>query len=169
MGKTNGKKKDPMKLVLIIRDVFSKINVVACGPLPTTPSGKKYLITAMSLASKYPDAVPVEDITSTSVADELMQVFSRLGLPKIIQMGQGRSFTTQCFLQKFGVKLIHSSFHHSQSNSVERFHRTVKRILRVLCLVNRTNWEQVIYPALFPLRTVVHESTGFSPAELVHG
>ncbi|CAL1262547.1 unnamed protein product [Larinioides sclopetarius] len=67
VGKANEKKKAPMKLVPIIPEVFSKIIVDACGPLPTTPKGKKYLITAMCLASKYPDAVPVEDITSASV------------------------------------------------------------------------------------------------------
>ncbi|CAL1289723.1 unnamed protein product [Larinioides sclopetarius] len=67
VGKANEKKKAPMKLVPIIPEVFSKINVDACGPLPTTPKGKKYFITAMCLASKYPDAVPVEDITSASV------------------------------------------------------------------------------------------------------
>ncbi|GBM65933.1 hypothetical protein AVEN_152151-1, partial [Araneus ventricosus] len=60
-----------MKLVPIIPDVFSNINVDTCGPLATTPNGKKYLITAMCLTSKYPDAVPIEDITSTSVVDAL--------------------------------------------------------------------------------------------------
>ncbi|GBM42675.1 hypothetical protein AVEN_219132-1 [Araneus ventricosus] len=97
----------------------------------------------MCLASKYPDAFPVEDIISTSVVDALMQGFSRLAFPKIIQMDKGRSFTSdlkQCFLQKLGGKVIHSSIHHPQSNPVERFHRTVKRILRILCLENEANW-----------------------------
>ncbi|KAG8175376.1 hypothetical protein JTE90_009159 [Oedothorax gibbosus] len=39
---------------------------------------------------------------------------------------------------------------------------------RVLCLESGSDWEQAIYPALFALRTVTHESTGFTPAELVH-
>ncbi|GFX48394.1 retrovirus-related Pol polyprotein from transposon 412 [Trichonephila clavipes] len=45
-------------------------------------------------------------------------------------------------------------------------HRTLKRILRVLCLEAIPDWEKILPQAL---RTVIHDSTGFSPAELVHG
>ncbi|GFX96501.1 retrovirus-related Pol polyprotein from transposon 412 [Trichonephila clavipes] len=48
-------------------------------------------------------------------------------------------------------------------------HRTLKRILRVLCLETIPDWEKILPQALFALRTVIHDSTGFSPAELVHG
>ncbi|GFU95207.1 retrovirus-related Pol polyprotein from transposon 412 [Trichonephila clavipes] len=48
-------------------------------------------------------------------------------------------------------------------------HRTLKRILRVLCLEAIPDWEKILPQALFALRTVRHDSTGFSPAELVHG
>ncbi|KAG8173818.1 hypothetical protein JTE90_005156 [Oedothorax gibbosus] len=161
-----------MKIVPVIQEVFSKINVDACGPLPVTPSGKRYLLTAMCLSSKYPDAVPVEDITSVTVVDALLQIFSRMGFPKVLQLDQGSSFTSALsttFLEKFGIKVVHSSVYHPQSNPIERFHRTVKRVLKVLCLESGSDWEQAIYPALFALRTVTHESTGFTPAELVHG
>ncbi|GFY03494.1 retrovirus-related Pol polyprotein from transposon 412 [Trichonephila clavipes] len=47
-------------------------------------------------------------------------------------------------------------------------HRTLKRILRVLCLEGIPDWEKILPQALFALRTVIHDSTGFSPAELVH-
>ncbi|GFX95835.1 retrovirus-related Pol polyprotein from transposon 297 [Trichonephila clavipes] len=47
-------------------------------------------------------------------------------------------------------------------------HRTLKRILRVLCLEAIPDWEKILPQALFALRTVIHDSTGFSPAELVH-
>ncbi|GFW43577.1 retrovirus-related Pol polyprotein from transposon 17.6 [Trichonephila clavipes] len=48
-------------------------------------------------------------------------------------------------------------------------HRTLKRILRVLCLEAIPDWEKILPQALFALRTVIHDNTGFSPAELVHG
>ncbi|GFS61492.1 hypothetical protein TNCV_4312121 [Trichonephila clavipes] len=48
-------------------------------------------------------------------------------------------------------------------------HRTGKRILRVLCLEAIPDWEKILPQAFFALRTVIHDSTGFSPAELVHG
>ncbi|GFS65535.1 retrovirus-related Pol polyprotein from transposon 412 [Trichonephila clavipes] len=52
---------------------------------------------------------------------------------------------------------------------MERMHRTLKRILRVLCLEAISDWEKILPQALFALRTVIHDSIGFSPAELVPG
>ncbi|GFV42859.1 retrovirus-related Pol polyprotein from transposon 412 [Trichonephila clavipes] len=48
-------------------------------------------------------------------------------------------------------------------------HRILKRILRVLCLEAIPDWKKIFPQALFALRTVIHDSTGFLPAELVHG
>ncbi|GBM30441.1 Retrovirus-related Pol polyprotein from transposon 412 [Araneus ventricosus] len=171
VGKPNDKKRAPMKLVPIIQEVFAKINVDAVGPLPITASGKKYFIAAMCLASKYPDDVAVSDITFMSVVDAL-QIFSRMGFPKEIQRDQGTSFTRELtteFFERFGVRVVHSSAYHPQSNPVERFHRTLGRILRALCSEEGPDWEKHAHAALFALRSVTHESTGFSPAELVHG
>ncbi|GBM81210.1 hypothetical protein AVEN_236422-1 [Araneus ventricosus] len=126
----------------------------------------------MCLSSKYPDAIPLADVKSTSVIDALIQVFSRLGFPRELQMDLGTNFTselTETFLEKFGIKAVHSSVHRPQSNAVELFHKTIKRLLRVLCYESGENWERTLPFALLTLRTVTHESTGFSPAELVHG
>ncbi|GBL94043.1 Retrovirus-related Pol polyprotein from transposon 412 [Araneus ventricosus] len=172
VGKPGETKKAPLKLVPIISEVFAKLNVDLVGPLPESENKNKYLLTAMCLSSKYPDAIPLADVKSTSVIDALLQVFSRLGFPKQLQMDLGRSFIselTETFLDKFGIKVIHSSVHRPQSNAVERFHRTIKRLLKVLCLESGESWERTLPFALLTLRTVTHESTGFSPAELVHG
>ncbi|GFS79975.1 retrovirus-related Pol polyprotein from transposon 17.6 [Trichonephila clavipes] len=64
--------------------------------------------------------------------------------------------------------LLQGSIFPPQGNTVERFHRTVKRVLN-LCIEAAPNWEVQVPAALFALRTVTHESTGFSPAKLVHG
>ncbi|GFU52809.1 retrovirus-related Pol polyprotein from transposon 412 [Trichonephila clavipes] len=172
VGKTNDRKKAPLVIVPVIYEVFSKINVDTCGPMPISTEGNKYLITVMCLASKYPDAIPVPDITSKSVVNALLQVFSRMGFPREIQTDQGTSFMSRLtveFFNRFGIKVSRSSVYHPQSNPVERFHRTVKRNLRVLCIEAAPNWESQVPAALFALRTVTHESTGFSPAELVYG
>ncbi|XP_035220599.1 uncharacterized protein LOC118193600 [Stegodyphus dumicola] len=96
----------------------------------------------------------------------------RSGYPKEIQCDLGRSFTSELtseFFSKFGIKVYHSSVCHPQSNSVERLHSTLKRVLKALCLESGKDWEECLPCALFALRTVSHESTGFSPCELVHG
>ncbi|GFX01539.1 retrovirus-related Pol polyprotein from transposon 412 [Trichonephila clavipes] len=172
VGKPQDKKKAPLKIVPVITEIFTKINIDASGPLPMTPSGNKYIITALCMSSRYPDAIPVANLCSTTVVNALLQIFSRMGFPRELQTDQGTSFmsalTTE-FLESFGVKVVRSSVHHPQSNPVERMHRTLKRILRVPCLEAIPDSEKILHQAVFALRTVIHDSTGFSPAELVHG
>ncbi|GFV93864.1 retrovirus-related Pol polyprotein from transposon 297 [Trichonephila clavipes] len=50
--------------------------------------------------------------------------------------------------------------YHPQSNPVERFHRTLKRLLRILCLDAGSEWNKHLPSILLALRTVSHESTG---------
>ncbi|GFS61530.1 retrovirus-related Pol polyprotein from transposon 17.6 [Trichonephila clavipes] len=153
-------------------EVFSKINIDAVGPLPVSTKQNRYLITSICVASKYPEAIPVESITSPNVIDALLSIFSRIGFPREIQSDLGTSFTselTTTFFNKFGIKVTRSSVSHPQSNAVERVHRTIKRVIKALCVESGEDWEGVLPLALFSLRTVAHESTGFSPTELVMG
>ncbi|GFW79268.1 retrovirus-related Pol polyprotein from transposon 412 [Trichonephila clavipes] len=172
VGKPRDKAKAPLKLVPIISEVFSKINIYAVGPLPVSTKQNRYLITSICVASKYPEAIPVESITSPNVIDALLSIFSRIGFPREIQSDLGTSFTselTTTFFNKFGIKVTRSSVSHPQSNAVERVHRTIKRVIKALCVESGEDWEGVLPLALFSLRTVAHESTGFSPTELVMG
>ncbi|GBN56655.1 Retrovirus-related Pol polyprotein from transposon 412 [Araneus ventricosus] len=94
MGKGNEKVKVPLKLVPIITEVFSKMNIDAVGPLPTSSKGNSYLLTAICMSSRYPDAIPVADISSVSVTDALLEIFSKMGFPRQIQSDLGSSFTS---------------------------------------------------------------------------
>ncbi|GFX86805.1 retrovirus-related Pol polyprotein from transposon 412 [Trichonephila clavipes] len=172
VGNPRDKAKAPLKLVPIISVVFSKINIDAVGPLPVSTKQNRYLITSICVASKYPEAIPVESITSPNVIDALLSIFSRIGFPREIQSDLGTSFTselTTTFFNKFGIKVTRSSVSHPQSNAVERVHRTIKRVIKALCVESGEDWEGVLPLALFSLKTVAHESTGFSPTELVMG
>ncbi|XP_054719150.1 uncharacterized protein LOC129228494 [Uloborus diversus] len=172
VGKKGDRKKAPLKIVPIISEPFAVINIDAVGVLPLSKNGNKYLITSICMASKYPDAIPVPDIKSPNVIDALLKTFSRTGFPREVQSDLGRSFTsllTTEFFDRFGIKVRHSSICHPSSNPVERMHSSIKRILKALCVESGEDWEKNLPLALFALRSVNHESTGFSPAELVHG
>ncbi|GFU00572.1 retrovirus-related Pol polyprotein from transposon 17.6 [Trichonephila clavipes] len=117
-------------------------NINACGPLSITSKGNRYLITAICVSSKFPEAIPVSDINSC--------------------------LTTE-FFERFGILVRHSSVYHPQSNPVERFHRTLKRLLRVLCLDAGSEWDKHLPSILLALRTVSHEKYRYTPSELVYG
>ena len=67
VGKNRDKVKAPLKLVPIISELFRRLSVDAIGPLVVSEYGYKYAITALCLASKYPDAIPVKKLNSLTV------------------------------------------------------------------------------------------------------
>ncbi|GFW11709.1 transposon Ty3-G Gag-Pol polyprotein [Trichonephila clavipes] len=105
------------------------------------------------------DAKKGEDlaiIVSSYAEDEIL-------ILALQEYDQGTSFTsalTTKFFERFGILVRHSSVYHPQSNPVERFHRTLKRLLRVLCLDAGSEWDKQLPSILLALRTVSHESTG---------
>ncbi|GFX78107.1 hypothetical protein TNCV_5134551 [Trichonephila clavipes] len=147
VGKPRDKAKAPLKLVPIIWEVFSKINIDAVRPLPVSTKQNRYLITSICVASKYPEAIPVESITSPNVIDALLSIFSRIGFPREIQSDLATSFTselTTTFFNTFGIKVTRSSVSHPQTNAVERVHRTIKHVIKALCVKSGEDWERVL-------------------------
>lgn len=172
IGKSTDKWKAPMKLVPIVTEPFRRLVIDIVGPLPPSKSGYRYVLTALCVATKFPEAIALKELSSVCVVDALLSIFSRVGFPSEIQCDNGSVFTsclTTTFLERCGIKIAHSSIHHPQSNPVERMHSVMKRVLRALCFEHKSDWEGCIPAAMFSLRSAPHESTGFSPAELVYG
>ncbi|XP_064484714.1 uncharacterized protein LOC135396973 [Ornithodoros turicata] len=172
VGKPNERCKAPLTLVPIISEPFRRLVIDVVGPLPASRSGFRYILTMICPATKFPEAVPLKEQCSSEIVDGLLSVFARIGFPSEIQCDNGSVFTsalTATFLEKCGIRVIHSSLHHPQSNSVERWHSVLKRVLRALTHEYKTDWESSLPGAMFALRSVPHETTGFSPAELVYG
>ncbi|XP_064490382.1 uncharacterized protein LOC135401724 [Ornithodoros turicata] len=172
IGKSTDKRKAPMQLVPIITEPFRRLVIDIVGPLPASSTGCRHILTALCPATKFPEAIPLKEPNSTNVVDALLSIFARVGFPAEIQCDNGSVFTsslTTTFFERCGIKLIHSSVYHPQSNSVERVHSVMKRVLRALCFEHKRDWEACLPAAMFALRSAPHDTTGFSPAELVYG
>lgn len=73
-------------------------------------------------------------------------------------------------LKVLKVKHNQSSVYHPQSQSaIERFHQTLKSLLRVYCVELNRDWEEDLPRLLLAAREVQQESLGFSPNALVFG
>ena len=76
----------------------------------------------------------------------------------------------QQVLYQLGIKQYKSSAYHPESQgAIERFHQTLKNLIRAYCLEYESDWDQGIHLFLFTVREAVQESLGFSPFELVYG
>jgi hypothetical protein len=103
----------------------------------------------------------------------LISFFTRFGLPKIVQSDQGTNFTSKTFrdqLSALGIEIVTSSAYHPQSQgALERFHQTLKTMIRAYCVEHDKDWNEGLPLLLFAIREVPNESLGFSPFELVFG
>ena len=71
-------------------------------------------------------------------------------------------------LKQLRVHHNQSSAYHAQSQgALERFHQTLKAILRAYCTELGKDWEEGLPWLMLAAREVTQESTGFSPNELV--
>ena len=60
-------------------------------------------------------------------------------------------------------------YHPICNGLVERFHTTMKQMLRRMCAERPKDWDKYLPALLFAIREVPQESLGFSPFELLYG
>ena len=63
--------------------------------MPRSARGHQYILVVTDYATRYPEAVPMNNIDADKVAEELVNIFSRVGLPKEILTDQGANFQSQ--------------------------------------------------------------------------
>ena len=157
----------------IINEPFTKIAMDIAGPLNRTKSGKKYILTIIDHSTRYPEAFVLKEIDAKSVANALIELFSRVGLPKIILTDQGSNFKSKLLKELYemvNIQSITTSPYTPQSNGcVERFNGTLKSVLKKLCTENTNEWDELLPFVLFACIQVPHEETGFAPFELLYG
>ncbi|KAK7590448.1 hypothetical protein V9T40_002061 [Parthenolecanium corni] len=149
---------------------FKHVHVDIVGPLPMS-HGKKYLMTMIDRATRWPEAVPMDDISAESVTKILYHTWiARFGVPENITTDQGRQFESKLFanLAKYiGAKKNTTTAYHPQSNGkVERWHRALKASIMA---ADVTNWVDALPTILLGLRSSIQTDSGYSAAQLALG
>ena len=76
----------------------------------------------------------------------------------------------QQVMHELGIKQYRSSAYHPESQgALERFHQTLKNMIRSYCVDTERDRDEGIHLLLFTVRESIQESLGFSPFELVFG
>ncbi|CAB0040858.1 unnamed protein product [Trichogramma brassicae] len=93
--------------------------------------GCQNCLTIIDRYTRWPEAIPLTDITAQSVAEALYKHWiAFFGAPLTITTDQGAQFESKLLKQlggMIGAKHIHTSPYHPQANAmVERLHRTLK-------------------------------------------
>ncbi|XP_069163371.1 uncharacterized protein [Procambarus clarkii] len=165
--------KAPLYPIPSIGEPFEHLILDIVGPLPPATSGVKYLLTILDRVSRYPEAIPLKTITAKVLVKQLLWFISRYGLPKTIQTDQGSNFMSHLFRRQIadlGIRQVTSSAYHPESQgALERFHQTLKGMLRKFCYDRQSKWVEELPYLLFAVRSVPNESLGISPFEMIFG
>ncbi|KAJ8047942.1 hypothetical protein HOLleu_00064 [Holothuria leucospilota] len=130
----------PLKPIPAFEEPFSRVIIGCVGPLPKSRAGHQYILTIMCASTRFPEAIPLRNIKARTVLQALLKFFTLFGLPKEIQSDQGSNFMSTVFQQmlyELGIDQIKSSAYHPESQgALERFHQTLKNMLKTYCYDN---------------------------------
>ena len=112
-------------------------------------------------------------IDSESVANALIDTFSRVGFPGELLSDQGTNFMSSLMEQMcklLQIRKMNTTPYHPQANGlVENFNGTLKKMLKCYAKDEPEELDRHIPFVLFAYRDSPHESTGYSPFELLYG
>ncbi|KAL8598384.1 hypothetical protein ACOMHN_032661 [Nucella lapillus] len=164
----------PLQEVPVVSTPFEQVGVDIIGPInPSSSRGHRYVLTMIDYATKYVEATPLERVTTITVAEALLDMWSRLGVPNKVISDRGTQFTSEVMQEVYRLLSIQGATttpYHAQANGmVEKFNGTLKSMIRKLCIEQPTEWDRYIPAMLFAYREVPQDTTQFSPFELLYG
>ena len=138
----------PLIRLPIIGEPFKRIAMDVVGPLPRTRRGNRFILVLSDYATRYPEAIPLRNITANKVAEALIDIFARHGIPEEILTDQGTNFTSTLLGELYkllGVRALRTSPYHPQTDGlVERFNRTLKGMLRKVLRGEKRDWDTTV-------------------------
>jgi transposase InsO family protein len=166
--------KCPMGKLPLIGIPFQFLSLDIIGPIvPATERGNKFILTLIDMCSRYPEAVALKDVSTTTVADALLDIYSRIGIPKRIHHDNGSQFVSNIMQEVnklLSIKATTSTAYHPMGNSViENWNKSLKNALKKMTSERVRDWDRYLSPLLFAMRDTPHDSTTFSSFELIYG
>ena len=121
----------------IIDAPFKQIAMDIVGPLDLSESGCHFILGICDYTTRYPEGVAFKSIEAEVIADELMKLFSRVGVPEEILTDQGSNFTSQLLKEVYHmlkVQVILTCPYHPQTDGLcEHLNETLEGYAEEVC------------------------------------
>ena len=165
-------RKAPMVERPVLTEPFEQMAFDLVSPLPKAKGGYRFVLTAVCMATRWPEAIPLKSITARAVAEGIVNIFSRTAIPLQILSDQGTQFLSSLvkeLCKLLGIQRLKTTAYHPQTNgTVERMHSTLEGML-TKDHTQGMDWAFQIPFALFALRQMPHRDTLLSPFDLIFG
>ena len=140
--------------------------VILVGPVaPASDKGHWYILTLVDYAARHPEAVPLKNIDTETVAEALLDMCSCVGVSEEVLSDLGTQFTSDCMKEVSKLlsikRLTTSSYHPACNGLVEKFNGILKRMLRRLCHERLGPWHRFINPSCSRIETRGRKPQGF--------
>lgn len=170
-SKVNRHTKAPLGLFTAPTERFDKVHVDILGRWPPS-RGNPYRLTCMDRITSWPEAFPLPDIRSETIANTFVAGWvSRYGVPSTTTTDRGRQLESALFknlLTLLGTSRIRTTAYHPIANGlVECFHRSLKTALRAQ--PDATHWSTSLPLVLLSLRATLKQDLHCTHAETVFG
>ena len=157
--------------------VWEKVYVDLLGPFsPLSDNKYKYVLTILDAYSRYIQAIPLENKRAEMVAEALIfRVLMNEGPPGMIYSDQGTEFKNVVMnrvVKYFGLTQKFSLANSPWTNAVERTHRTIGQLARMLQakkMKDPEEWSKLIVMACHSINNSVCLATGVCPSYLFKG
>ena len=157
---------EPLQMSEMPETPWTDLSMDFCGPLPTG----EYLMVVIDEFSRYPVVEIIPSTSAKTVIPVLDKIISMFGIPKVIKSDNGSPFNSHEFSRyasHMGFKHRKITPHWPRANAqAESFNKPMMKTIRAARVEHR-NWKQDLHRFLRQYRETMHNSTGFSPYELL--
>ena len=151
--------KVPSGKMPLIDTPFKRVAVDIVGPTePRSVKKSRYILTMIDYATRYPEAVALPSIETERVAEALIAMFSRVGIPSEMLIKHESRVTIEVMNEVSRLlslqQLTTIPYRPYSKGPVERFHAMLKRVLLSMCAERPNDWDKYLPALLFAVRVV---------------
>ena len=116
-------RKAPMMDHPILMEPFEQMAVDIVGPISKAKGGFTHILTALCMASRWPETVPLKSTSAVAVAEGLVSIFGRTSIPLSDRGAQFTGNLLKELCKLLGIKQLCTTAYHPQTNgTLERLH-----------------------------------------------